>query len=247
MRSIAGDMPKELLSVAGEPVLGHVLGECAQSGIDEVLVVVSPGKDAIGAYVKAVVGAPGMPARIDIAIQVEARGLADAVRVGRDFAGARPVAIALPDNLFVDAPQPALAQVIETFARAEKHVVGLTEITAETAARRGPTPIYAGTRHGDDFAIESIPSKGAHGSTFSLGSARSAMTGVGRYVFAPDAFDVIDSVERSLASGMELDDIPVMQAMLARGDLVGRVLQGTFLDVGLPEGYREATARVQGF
>jgi len=37
----------------------------------------------------------------------------------------------------------------------------------------------------------------------------------------------------------------VLQTMLARGRLAGRVLRGTFLDVGLPEGYREAAALLE--
>jgi UTP--glucose-1-phosphate uridylyltransferase len=153
MLSISGGMAKELLPIAGEPVLAHVLRECAQSGIDHALVVVSPEKDSVVEYVKTAAGAPGMPARIDVAIQAQPKGLADAIRVGRTFAGDQPVAVALPDNLFVDTPQPAVAQVIETFARAHIHVVGLTEITADLAGSRGPTPIYQGTRLGDDFVL----------------------------------------------------------------------------------------------
>ena len=244
MLTISRGMAKELLSIAGEPVLAHVLRECAQSGIEHALVVVSPEKPSVATFAKSVAGAVGMPTRIDTAVQMEPKGLADAVRVGRSFAGDEPVAVALPDNLFVDTPQPAVAQVIETYGREHVNVVGLTEITADIAASRGPTPIYPGTRAGDEFLIESIPSKGAHGSTFDLGSANSAMTGVGRYVFGPTAFGIIDEVERTLEPGRELDDIPVMQAMLARGELRGRVLRGTFLDVGLPEGFREATERL---
>ena len=241
MLSISRGMAKELMPIAGEPVVAHVLRECARSGIEHVLVVVSPGKDALVDFVRSVAGAEGMPLHIDTALQPEPKGLADAVRVGRRFAGTEPVAVALPDNLFVDTPHPAVAQVIETYASAHTNVVGLTEITADIAATRGPTPIYPGVLRGDDFLIESIPSKGAHGSTFALGSARSAMTGVGRYVFVPDAFDIIDEVERTLERGRELDDIPVLQMMLAKDTLRGRVLHGTFLDVGLPDGFREAT------
>jgi glucose-1-phosphate thymidylyltransferase len=244
MLAISHGMAKELLPIAGEPVVAHVLRECAMSGIEHVLVVVSPGKEALVEFVESVAGSAGMPARIDSAVQREPKGLADAVRVARSFAGSEPVAVALPDNLFVDTPHPAVAQVIETYASAHANVVGLTEITADIAATRGPTPIYPGVLRGDDFFIESIPSKGAHGSTFALGNARSAMTGVGRYVFTPEAFDVIDEVERSLEHDRELDDIPVMQLMLARGVLRGRVLHGTFLDVGLPEGFREATEKL---
>ena len=186
MLSISRGMPKELVPIAGEPVLAHVLRECAESGIDRVLVVVSPGKDALVAFVRSIAGGAGMPRHIETAVQAQPKGLANAIRVGRAFAGDQPVAVALPDNLFVDTSQPAVAQVIETYANGRTNVVGLTEITADIAASRGPTPIYPGVRHGDEFLIESIPSKGAHGSTFSLGNAGSAMTGVGRYVLAPE-------------------------------------------------------------
>jgi UTP--glucose-1-phosphate uridylyltransferase len=244
MLSISGGTAKELVMIAGEPVLAHVLRECALSGIEHVLVVVSPEKQSVVDFTARLTGAAGMPARIETAVQQKPRGLADAIRVGRAFAGDEAVAVALPDNLFVDSAMPAVAQVIETYAREHANVVGLTEMTAETAASRGPTPIYPGVRRGDDFDIASIPSKGAHGTTFALGDARSAMTGVGRYVFTPGAFAVIDEVEQTLAEGKELDDIPVMQTMLARGTLRGRVLRGTFLDVGLPEGFREATEKL---
>jgi UTP-glucose-1-phosphate uridylyltransferase len=244
MLSISGGTAKELVLIAGEPVLAHVLRECARSGIEHALVVVSPDKQSVVDFTRSVAGAAGMPARIDTAVQTRARGLADAVRVGRAFAGAEPVAVALPDNLFVDTSTPAVGQVIETHTRTRTNVVALTEITSELAASRGPTPIYPGARDGDDFSIESIPSKGAHGSTFALGAERSAMTGVGRYVFIPGAFDAIDEVERALAEGRELDDIPVMQLLLSRGLLRGRVLHGTFLDVGLPEGFREAVEKL---
>jgi UTP--glucose-1-phosphate uridylyltransferase len=244
MLAISGGMAKELLPIAGEPVLAHVLRECAQSGIEHALVVVSPDKHSVVEFTRTVVGANGMPARIDTAVQMQPKGLADAVRVGRSFAGREPVAVALPDNLFVNTPQPAVAQVIEAYTREHINVVGLTEITADIAASRGPTPIYPGERRGDEFVIASIPSKGAHGSTFELGSAHSAMTGVGRFVFLPEAFDIIDAVELTLEPGKELDDIPVMQQMLVQHTLIGRVLRGTFLDVGLPEGYREATHRL---
>jgi hypothetical protein len=47
-------------------------------------------------------------------------------------------------------------------------------------------------------------------------------------------------VDRALPSGAELDDVPVLQRMLAGGRLVGRRMRGRFLDLGLPEGFAEA-------
>ena len=53
----------------------------------------------------------------------------------------------------------------------------------------------------------------------------------------------IDEVDRTLSHGRELDDIPVMQKLLARGKLTGCRMRGDFLDVGLPTGYLEADER----
>jgi UTP--glucose-1-phosphate uridylyltransferase len=180
-----------------------------------------------------------MPDRIEFAVQAEARGLADAIRLGRDFASGVPLGVALPDNLFVGAA-PGMWQVTETYVRTGKSVVAVVEILAEEAERRGPTAVLPGRLDGDEFHIERIPDKGARGARFDTGGAPSSFTGVGRYVFTPELFDTIDEVERALPAGAELDDIPVMQRLLARDRLIGRRIKGRFLDLGLPEGYWEA-------
>jgi UTP-glucose-1-phosphate uridylyltransferase len=63
---------------------------------------------------------------------------------------------------------------------------------------------------------------------------------VGQFVFTTELFDVIEAVDRALPSGAELDDVPVLQRMLAGGRLVGRRMRGRFLDLGLPEGFAQA-------
>jgi len=69
---------------------------------------------------------------------------------------------------------------------------------------------------------------------------------VGRYVFLPEVFAVIDRVEAALPSGKELDDIPALQSLLRMDRLTGCRIRGDFLDVGLPGGYREADKRLLG-
>src|SRR3954468_21964844 len=86
MLGISRGVAKELVPIAGEPVLAHVLRECAESGIEHALIVVSPEKDRVVEFAKSVTGTRGMPKRIDTAVQVQPNGLADAVRVGRSFA-----------------------------------------------------------------------------------------------------------------------------------------------------------------
>lgn len=245
MQSLTRGSAKELLEVAGAPLLVRVLEECAESGIDEALIVISPEKTEIVERVAPLAGNPGMPRSISFAVQKEPRGLADAIRLGRGFACGGPLAVALPDNLFAGA-EPGLRQVIDTHLSTRKNVVAVVEITAAEASRRGPTSVFPGYLDGDEFIIERIPDKGERGKTFDTGGKASAFTGVGRYVFTSEVFEVIDAVESTLPEGAELDDVPVMQRLLAADRLIGRRIQGRFFDVGLVSGYMEATAEYGG-
>lgn len=245
MLGVTAGAPKELISVAGVPALGRVIAECAASGIEELLIVVAPGKQAIIDYAGPLAGTNAMPDRIGFIEQRDARGLADAIRHGRDFADGQPLGVALPDNLFVD-DRPGLRQVIDTYQQTGVSVVGVVEIFAAEAGRRGPTAVYPGQLDGDLFRIERVPDKGARTERFDTGGAASAFTGIGRYVFTSDTFQVIDEVERSLAPGAELDDIPVVQRLLSRDRLIGRRIRGRFLDVGLPDGLEEANEVLRG-
>jgi len=245
MLSVTGGAPKELITVAGVPALERVMAECVASGIDQILIVVGPEKHAVGDFARGRVGARGMPAHVAVVEQSYPRGLADAIRLGRHFANAQPLAVALPDNLFL-SDVPVMSQVIDTHRRTGLNVVGVVEIPATDAERRGPTAVYPGRVDGNDFHIERVPDKGERGSRFDTGGASSAFTGIGRFIFASDAFDAIDEVEQTLPPDKELDDVPVMQLLLSRERLIGCRIRGRFLDVGLPDGYAEANELLAG-
>jgi len=245
MSSLTKGAAKELLPVAGIPLVLRVMEECAASGVRDVLIVSAPGKDDLNETACAAAGTPGMPETVRIATQDNPHGLADAIRLGRDFVGGEVFGVALPDNLFLGA-EPALAQLFRVHRRTGKNVVAIVELTAVNRDRYGPTAIYPGRLDGDEFVIESIPDKGPRHATFDLGGAASAFTGVGRYVFLPEVFAVIDRVEAALPRGKELDDIPALQSLLRMDRLTGCRIRGDFLDVGLPGGYREADERLLG-
>ena len=237
MLALTGGLPKELVTVAGIPVVEWVVKECAASGITDVMVVIAPGKEAIQDRLAPLAGTPGMPNRISFAVQREARGLADAIRFGRAFAHDGPIAVALPDNLFL-GDVPALRQVLNVAEATGKSAVAMVGIAAEEASKRGATAIYSGSLVGDEYRISMIPDKGAKSSTFDTRGASVAYTGVGRYAFGGALWKAIDEVEAALKTGAELDDVPVMQLLLGRGLLTGCLIRGRFLDVGLPAGYR---------
>jgi UTP--glucose-1-phosphate uridylyltransferase len=245
MSALTGGAAKELLPIGGVPLVLRVMEECAASGIGEVLIVSAPGKSDLEDAVRSAAGSYGMPARVEVVIQEEPRGLADAIRLGRFFAHSAPLAVALPDNLFI-GDAPGLSQLIDVYQRTGKSVVAIVKLTAANKDRYGPTAIYPGRAEEDEFIIERIPDKGPREKTFNLRGAATAFTGVGRYVFLPGVFVTIDEVDAHLPNGKELDDVPVMQLLHQRHRLTGCLIRGDFLDVGLPSGYLEADARFGG-
>ena len=241
MLAVTGGQPKELLPLAGIPVLEHVVRECAASGITDLMIVVAPGKQAIVDHFSRLEGDTGLPRRIVFAVQAKPRGLADAIRLGSDFTRRGPIAVALPDNVFV-ADQPPLSQVMRVARETGKSVVAMVGVTAEDAAKQGATAIYDGepVRDTDEFRIKSIPEKRVGTSTFDTGGAALAYTGVGRYAFDGALWDAIDAVEGTLEPDSELDDVPVMRLLVAQNLLTGCLVRGQFLDVGWPAGYMQA-------
>jgi UTP--glucose-1-phosphate uridylyltransferase len=242
MSTLSGGGAKELLPIGGKPQVLRVMEEISASGIDEVLIVSAPGKGDLENVVREAAGSPGMPRQVEVVIQEFPRGLADAIRLGRDFARKSALAVALPDNLFI-GDAPALSQLIDVHRQTGKNVVAIVELTAANRDRYGPTAIYPGRVNGNEFIIDRIPDKGPRHQTFDPQGGKSAYTGVGRYVLLPDAFEAIDEVAASLRPGTELDDIPVLQLLLGRERLTGCVVQGDFLDLGIPSGYLEADRR----
>ena len=244
MSALTRGAAKELLPLRGVPLVLRVMRECAASGVREVLIVSSPGKGDLERIALDAAGKPGMPATISIAVQKEPRGLGDAIRLAEKFTGSDPFGVALPDNLFAGDAH-ALGQLVAVHQRTGKSVVAIVELTAVNRLSYGPTAIFPGRANGDEFLIEMIPDKGPRQASFDTAGSPSAFTGVGRYVFLPEVFRTIDEIESTLASGEELDDVPVMQLLLRRARLTGCRIRGEFFDVGLPAGYRIANERLR--
>src|SRR6476661_8276563 len=80
MSSLTKGAAKELLPIAGVPLVLRVMEECAASGVREVLIVTAPGKEDLTETVLAAAGRPRMPERVEVVTQENPRGLADAIR-----------------------------------------------------------------------------------------------------------------------------------------------------------------------
>ncbi|HET7789252.1 MAG TPA: sugar phosphate nucleotidyltransferase [Gemmatimonadales bacterium] len=230
--------PKELLPVAGKPLLQWTLEEAAAAGLRRAVVVTSPDKPQLARFLA---DRPVAGLSVGVALQPEPRGLGDAITRARDLAGAEPVAVLLPDNLFSTAC--AIAPVLRARDATGFAAVLTAEIASRDAGTKGATGrIRAVPRPDGLLAIQAIADKGPSGARFDTGGGPAALTPIGRMVFDAGIFELLESLRARLAPGAELDDVPALQTLAREGRLVGVPLPGAFYDVGVPEGYQNALA-----
>jgi UTP--glucose-1-phosphate uridylyltransferase len=230
MASVAGTLPKELLPVAGKPVLQWTLDEAAAAGIERAVIVTRPGKPQIAEFLS---NLPTVQLSISLVVQPEPRGLGDALTCARPLLGENDVAVLLPDNLFA-RPGP-MASVLEAYRRTGESSVLLAEVPAARTPVRGATGRASCRRRRDGlWDVVAVAEKAP--------AEPSTLTPIGRWVFAPSVFERFERLRARLPAGSELDDVPVLQELAVEGRLIGVPLAGVFYDVGQPAGYRDALA-----
>jgi UTP--glucose-1-phosphate uridylyltransferase len=228
-------IPKELLPVSLRPLLFWTFDEIVAAGLARAIVVTNPEKPLLETVAREY--GPGLA--LEFVPQDAPRGLGDALLRARSLLGGAPFAVALPDNLF-RGPNP-LAAVLHSWRTTGLTTVLLARVRREEAAAKGATGRAAvRTMEDGSLRVVAIADKGK--GRFDPGEATSAMTPIGRFALQGDVLDEFEDVARTLAPGAELDDVPVLQRLAARGALAGVTCEATFFDVGVPEGYHGAVA-----
>jgi UTP-glucose-1-phosphate uridylyltransferase len=228
-------LPKEILPVGLRPILYWTLDEAADAGFLRAIIITNPHKPLLEAAARTYEG----PLELEFVPQDHPRGLGDALLRARDPLAGSPFLALLPDNLF-QGPNPSAA-VAATFRATGLATVLLAEITRADATAKGPTG-RATVRSTPDgtLRVTDVADKGT--GRFDTAGEAAAMTPIGRMAFPGGILEEFEDVGRNLPSGVELDDIPVLQRLARRDALAGVISRAEFFDVGVPEGYRDAVS-----
>ena len=237
LRPMTRWMPKELLPVGLTPLIHWTLAEAADAGLTRAIVVTNPAKPILGDV--ALDFRSRSELRVVLVSQETPAGLGDALMRARFLLGGDPFAVVLPDNLFHGPNQTAA--VLAAWQRYATASVLIADVTAGDAGTKGATG-RARVREETDGSLRVVDIADKSAGRFDTGGGDRAATPIGRYVLPGDVFTEFDDLARSLPSGAELDDVPVLQRLARRGTLVGVRCDAEFYDVGVPEGYRQAVA-----
>jgi UTP--glucose-1-phosphate uridylyltransferase len=228
-------LPKEVLPIGLKPVLYWTLDEAADAGLLRAIIITNPHKPMLEAVARNYQG----PLELEFVPQDHPRGLGDAFLRARDLLAGSPFLALLPDNLF-QGPNPSAA-VLGAWRATGLATVLLAEIQQREAGSKGATGRATVRTRPDGFLrVVAVADKGA--GRFDTAGADAAVTPIGRIAFGGDILREFEEVGRELPPGSELDDVPVLQRLARREELLGVISQARFFDVGVPEGYRDAVA-----
>jgi len=245
-------VPKELLPIVSTPALEYVVAEAARNGLNDVILVVNQGKQAIADYFTphpdleaalvakhddgalAAIRRPEQLATIHEVEQFEPRGLGDAVARGEELASGGAVAVLLPDDL-IDEADDLLQHMLRVYDEHGGVVVGLMDVAREEIRRYGCVAVSR--VEGDVVTIEDLVEKP------DPEQAPSTLAIFGRYVLPPEIFAAIRDTRPGAGGEIQLTD--AMLRLVRDGiPAHGVVFRGRRYDTGEPLGYVRAVVEL---
>lgn len=249
-------IPKEMLPVVDKPVIQYIVEECARAGINDIVMVTHTSKKAIENHflpaeeLEASLSSKGKeqllhevqntkPAHVKLTFvqQGEAKGLGHAVLCAREAIGEEPFAVLLPDVLIdesgVDDSQDNLSRMIEKYQTS-----GISQIMVESVAQEDISKFGIVDIDGVDLPPgESSPLVRVVEKP-SIEEAPSNLAIVGRYVFSPAIWDLLETTRVGVGGEIQLTD--AMDELIKTDTMDAYYMKGKSHDCGNKLGYARA-------
>lgn len=236
-------IPKELLPVVDRPLIHYIIEEIIEAGIEEVIFVISKGKEAILDYfdidreleaflsernkTDLLNSIKSISRMIDIISvrQKEPLGLGHAVLSAKEIVGDEPFAVVLPDDI-VDAKRGCLSQLMDVYNKDNSPVVALERISERDSMKYGivkAKKIRAKTWNIEDLIEKPAPEV-----------APSNLAVIGRYILPPEVMKILQETKPGKGGEIQLTDA---LRVVARDTLLGLEFSGKRYDLGNPGGF----------
>lgn len=216
LRPITHTQAKQLIPIAGTPIIFHALQAISDAGITEVGIIVG----ATAPEVRAAVGdGSRWGVRVTYIPQEAPLGLAHAVLTAADFVRGEPFLMYLGDNVLLEG----LTRFVEEFER--------TRPDAQIFLARVPEPERFGVAVLDgERVIKLVEKPKDHLSDLAL---------VGAYLFDDSIIEAANAIRPSARGELEITD--AIQWLIDHGRTVrAEMVEGWWKDTGKPEDLLEA-------
>lgn len=231
-------VPKELFPVVDTPVLAFIVDEAQKSGITDVLIVISPQKEAIKNYFTPSSSLEELfkkTGRLDIAeklnttknvnvsfvYQNEPKGTAHAVSLAKDFTKDEPFVLAWGDDL-IDADVPVMKQLIDAYNEVGSSIIGVQTIKGNDIVKYGVAKIQQ--ENGNFSRLAGFVEKP------SLSELPSRKASLGRYVLTSAVYDAISRIEKGKNNEYQITD--AINLMCTESEVYAFEFNGKRYDMG---------------
>ncbi len=240
-------IPKEMLPVAGRPMIQYCVEEAIISGIKKLCVVISPGKEIIKDYLLSenIVKFPIYTDRdklreiikdceFTFVYQNEPRGLVDAIAAAENFVGSERFVIFHPDTVLISGT-PALVQMRDSVRGNTTNLVALYKIPRHDAPCFSRSGLHSREKiSGREYRITRIYEK--EKGVFQGGEVKTTSP----EIIQPQYFEYAREFINRKKPGQEVDEVALITKMIANTGLTGYLLDGVVFDVGNTYGYAAA-------
>ncbi len=248
--------PKEMLPVVDKPAIQYVVEEAVAAGLTDVLLITGRGKRPLEDHFDrayeleqaleargdrerlARVRESSEMANVHYVRQGDPRGLGHAVLCARQHVGDEPFAVLLGDDI-IDARAPLLQHMLGVLDERGGSVVALMRVPRETIGAYG-----CAVTDGDDTQADGVVNIVDLVEKPDPAEAPSDLAVIGRYVLAPEIFDVLAKTEPGRSGEIQLTDALRTVARTGEGPVSGVIFTGHRYDTGDRLGYLEAVVRL---
>ncbi len=244
-------VPKEMLPIAGKPLIQYAVEEAVASGIHTVILVVRNRKSLIRAHfahdpeLESFLEERQLTAAADVTRQLSRLadlqyveqerplGLAHAIGCARSLVREESFVVLLPDVIMVN-DEPVTRQLIRTYEQFGGSVVAIRDVDPSAVQRHGIVQLQRPTafpliRAARVIGLVEKPS---------VAQAPSRLGVFGRYLLEPSIWDFIAQTAPDARGEVQLTD--ALNLFCQTGLLSGLCFEGEHYDAGNPLGYLQA-------
>lgn len=259
-------VPKEMLPLVDKPAIQYVAEEATAAGITDFLIITSGSKHAVEDHFDALpeletalektgktvqleaINAYQQLARMHTVRQGHPLGLGHAVLQARTHVGNRPFAVMLPDDI-IHPEDPLLQKMIAVREALGGSVVALLEVTPQQATAYGSAAVTPLTQtEAKQIKLPNVPETDVYRlddvvEKPEVENVLSEYATVGRYVFDPKIFEILETLPPGRGGEIQLTD--AFQRLISvpseeGGGVWGVVVRGRRFDSGDKLGYLQA-------
>ena len=238
-------IPKGMMPIIDKPLLLYQVEEAVASGVEEVIIIVNKGREAIEKFferepmyenyliskklpnVASEIRKITTLVKYTFVYQNEQRGLGHAILQAKEAIGDEPFLVILGDDIIVnEGGDPASLQIIKAYEKLGAPVVGVQEVDEKDLSKYGV--IEPQKSQGRYIKVRTMVEK-------PTSNPPSRFAALGRYVITPDIFNLLKTTIPGIDGDIQLTD-----ALRRQKNLVAYNFVGKRYDVGTREGYLEA-------